>query len=70
MKKYRRNFRKVREQKGSTIQQIADGILSISFLSKFERGESDISISYFFQILERLSLSYEEFLYVHIMTMN
>ena len=65
MKKYGETIRIIREQKGYTIRQIAEGILSISFLSKFERGDSDISVSYFFQILERLTLSYEEFLYVH-----
>ncbi len=65
MNKYGKTIRKVRKEKGYTLQQLADGILSISFLSKFERGDSDISVSYFFQILEKLSLSYEEFLFIH-----
>lgn len=65
MNEYGKTIRKIREEKGYTMQQLSDGILSISFLSKFERGNSDISISYFFQILERLSLSYDEFLFVH-----
>ncbi|GIN58008.1 XRE family transcriptional regulator [Lederbergia ruris] len=65
MNEYGKTIRKIREEKGYTMQQLSDGILSISFLSKFERGNSNISISYFFQILERLSLSYDEFLFVH-----
>ncbi len=65
MNEYGKTIRKIREEKGYTMQQLSDGILSTSFLSKFERGNSDISISYFFQILERLSLSYDEFLFVH-----
>jgi len=65
MNKYGKTIRKVREEKGYTLQQLSDGILSVSFLSKFERGDSDISVSYFFQILEKLSLSYDEFLFIH-----
>jgi len=55
----------IREQKGYTMQQLASGILSVSFLSKFERGESDISLGYITQLLEKLSLSFEEFFYLH-----
>lgn len=65
MNKYGKTIRKIREEKGYTMKQLADGIMSISFLSKFERGNSDISISYFFKILEKLSLTYDEFLFVH-----
>lgn len=65
MNEYGKTIRKIREEKGYTLQQLSDGILSTSFLSKFERGNSDISISYFFRILERLSLSYDEFLFIH-----
>lgn len=65
MKDYGRTIRKIREEKGYTIQQLSEGILSTSFLSKFERGNSDITVSYFLKILEKLSLSYDEFLFVH-----
>ena len=65
MKKYGKTLRKIREQKGYTMQQLASGILSVSFLSKFERGESDISLGYITQLLEKLSLTFEEFFYLH-----
>lgn len=65
MKKYGETLRKIREQKGYTMQQLAAGILSVSFLSKFERGESDISLGYITHLLEKLSLTFEEFFYLH-----
>lgn len=65
MKKYGPTLRKIREQKGYTMQQLASDILSVSFLSKFERGESDISLGYITQLLEKLSLTFEEFFYLH-----
>ena len=65
MKQYGETFRQIREQKGYTMRQIADGILSVSFLSKFERGESDISLTYITRLLEKLSMSFEEFFYLH-----
>src|SRR5699024_11715267 len=65
MKKYGGTLREIREQKGYSMQQLASGILSVSFLSKFERGESDISFAYITRLLERLSLSFEEFFYLH-----
>ena len=40
---------------------MAGDFLSVSFLSKFERGESEISLSRFFLLLERLDVSIEEF---------
>src|SRR5690625_5105649 len=65
MKKYGETLRQIREQKGYTMQQLASGILSVSFLSKFERGESDISLQYITRLLEKLSLTFEEFFYWH-----
>lgn len=65
MKQYGKTLRRIREQKGYTMQQLAEGILSVSFLSKFERGESDISLSYITHLLEKLSLTFEEFFYLH-----
>lgn len=54
-------FRKMRIEKKMTIVTVAKEILSISQLSKFERGESDLSISKFGQILERINVTVEEF---------
>src|SRR5699024_4973906 len=65
MKQYGETFRQIREQKGYTMRQVADGILSVSFLSKFERGESDISLTHITLLLEKLSMTFEEFFYAH-----
>ncbi|QTD42950.1 helix-turn-helix domain-containing protein [Sporosarcina sp. Te-1] len=65
MKKYGVTVRKIREQKGYTLQQLSSGILSVSFLSKFERGESDISLGHMSHLLEKLFLTFEEFFYLH-----
>lgn len=54
-------FKQIRISKRLTLKDVAGDYLSISFLSKFERGESDISLSRFFQLLEQLDVSIEEF---------
>ncbi|WP_314067577.1 helix-turn-helix domain-containing protein [uncultured Vagococcus sp.] len=54
-------FRKMRIEKKMTIVTVAKGILSIAQLSKFERGESNLSITKFGQLLERINITVEEF---------
>src|SRR5699024_867559 len=46
-------------------KQVATGIVSISFLSKFERGDSDISFSVMVELLDRIMVTYEEFYFLH-----
>lgn len=65
MSSYGVTFRTFRKNKGYTLQQVAEGIVSISFLSKFERGDSDISFSVMVKLLERLTVTYEEFYFLH-----
>lgn len=65
MKNYGETFRTIREQKGYTMKRVAKGIVSISFLSKFERGDSDISLTSFVELLHRISLTFEEFQFLH-----
>lgn len=62
-KKYGQVLRQLREEKGYSLRQISNGILSTSFLSKFERGESDISLSHFVKIIERMNVSLDEFIF-------
>lgn len=55
-------FRKFRQDKLVTIEQLAiDTGLSQGFISKFERNQSDISISNFRLLLTALNVSEEEF---------
>ena len=54
-------LKKIRLSKNLTLKELASDYLSVSFLSKFERGESDISLSRFFLLLDKLDVSIEEF---------
>lgn len=65
MRSYGEILRQIREQKGFTLKELAEGICSISFLSKFERGDSEITLGLFSRILEKLMMSFDEFLFVH-----
>lgn len=65
MKTYGETFRRIREQKGMKMQEVVNDIVSISFLSKFERGQSDISLQSFTELLDRLSVTSDEFFYIH-----
>ncbi|MBD7985757.1 helix-turn-helix domain-containing protein [Sporosarcina sp. Sa2YVA2] len=65
MKAYGETLRQIREQKGLTLKELADGICSISFLSKFERSDSDITLRLFTRVLDKLMMSFDEFLFVH-----
>lgn len=58
-------LRALRKKKGITLQTLASGVCSVSFLSKFERGESDISLHLMTLLLEKLMISFEEFLFIH-----
>lgn len=52
--------RQLRRDKGITLEALSDGILSTSQLSRFERDESEVTISIFHQLLQRLGLDYDE----------
>ncbi|TFB14264.1 Rgg/GadR/MutR family transcriptional regulator [Filobacillus milosensis] len=65
LESYGSTFREIRKQKGFTLQELAEGIVSVSFLSKFERDQSEISLSLFKLLLSRLAVSFDEFFYLH-----
>ncbi|MBD8038719.1 helix-turn-helix domain-containing protein [Solibacillus sp. A46] len=54
-------FKVLRNSKNITLKQASDGIVSESFLSKFERGKNDISLTNFLLLLEKLNISMNEF---------
>ena len=54
-------IKKIRKEKHLTQKELAEGILSKNFLSKFERGESKITSEIFLNLLERLNVSLDEF---------
>jgi transcriptional activator, rgg/gadR/mutR family, C-terminal domain len=54
-------FRELRLSKGMTLEETSKGIVSLPFLSKFERGEHEITSNKFIRLLSRLNISYREF---------
>lgn len=57
-------FRTIRLAKNLSLKDIAQGNISISFLSKFERDESDISLSNFYSLLNKINVTIEEFSFI------
>lgn len=57
-------FRTIRLAKNLSLKDIAQGDISVSFLSKFERDESDISLSKFYSLLNKMNITLEEFRFI------
>lgn len=63
MQKYGPYFRKLRQSKNVTLAELAaDTGLTEGFISRFERGQSDITVSRFTALLNALNVAIEEFL--------
>lgn len=60
-----KTLRKIREGKRVSLCSIADEHLSKSQISRFERGESEISCIRLINILDKLHISLDEFLILH-----
>jgi len=54
-------FRKLRIQRHLTLREVATDIVSVSLLSRFERGDADIHIHQLLSILDRIGVSLVEF---------
>lgn len=65
LKHYGKTFREIRKGKKMTLEQSSSGIVSTSFLSKFERGESEIAFSTMVTLLDRMNVPVEHFLIIH-----
>lgn len=66
MDNYGATIRELRKSKGLTIAELSEDIISLPFLSKYERGSSDISTSNFFKLIDRLNVSMLEFEIVYL----
>ncbi|WPC07829.1 helix-turn-helix domain-containing protein [Globicatella sp. PHS-GS-PNBC-21-1553] len=60
-----KTLRKVRKGKQITIDSLADNLLSKSQISRFERGESEVSCIRLINILDKLNMTLDEFLVLH-----
>lgn len=56
-------FSSLRIKKGVTLKETAEGIVSVQFLRRFEKGESDIKLTNFYELLNRINVSFEEFMF-------
>lgn len=56
---YIKNLRKSKEL---TLKELSQDLMSISFLSKFERNETEITFSYLLELLNRLNIGFDEFM--------
>lgn len=56
-------FREMRQNKGFKLSEVAEGIMSVQFLRKFEKGLSDVTLTNFFLLLEKINVTFEEFMF-------
>lgn len=61
MKNYGETFRYFRKLNGYSLEYAAADSISKSQLSRFERGENEISLSTFFELLSNINVSIENF---------
>lgn len=55
-------FRDLRTDRGLTLKDVTTGEISYSQLSKFERGESSITIHHLIQVVHNVGISFAEFM--------
>lgn len=55
-------FHELRTNHNISLKQVADDTVSVSQLSRFERGETDLSISKFLTALDNMSIEMNEFM--------
>lgn len=58
-----KSFRVLRKERGFTLKTMSEDIISYSYLSKFENGESKITLTNFVQLVNRLNMTVDEFLF-------
>ena len=63
MKKFGEIFKKFRESRGLRLKDVAKAGISTSQLSRFENGETDLTISKFMFILDEINMPIDEFMY-------
>lgn len=58
-------LRYFRKSKSLTLEYVARDIVTVAFLSKVERNLSDISLTNFLLLLNRMEIEFIEFMEVH-----
>lgn len=57
-------FKEIRISRGLGLKELSDNDISVSSLSNFERGKTDISFTKFMKLIEKVNISYDEFMYM------
>ena len=63
MEKFGTVFKKLRESRHLSLADISKMGVSTSQISRFENGESDLTITKFIAILKKMNISIDEYLY-------
>ena len=63
MKDYGKLFKKFRESRGLVLKDIAKLGVSVSHISRFERENTDLTISKFMSALNAINMPIDEFMY-------
>ena len=63
MKNFGEIFKKFRESRGLWLKDVAKAGISTSQLSRFEKGETDLTISKFMGALDAINMPIDEFMY-------
>ena len=58
-------IKKIRKSKNMTLKEVAGDSLSLSQLSRFENGKSMIPVNLFYEILDNLNTTSEEFAFIY-----
>lgn len=65
MELYGATFKKLRENKRLTIQEVSENLISSKSLTEFENNTTCISLSLLIKLLERINVTMNEFLILH-----
>lgn len=57
------NFKKFRKSRGIRLKDVAKAGISTSQLSRFEKGQTDLTITKFMLILDEINMPIDEFMY-------
>lgn len=63
MKNFGEIFKKFRESRGLRLKDVAKAGISTSQLSRFEKGETELTVSKFMLILDEINMPIDEFMY-------
>lgn len=56
---------KIRFMKNISVRVLVDGIMSISQYSRYKTGQNSLSVSKLFALIDRLNVTFEEFMFIH-----